>query len=77
MPTMLWGSGGSTQENATSTRPAVRDALQQGFPGIDAANHYHNQIGVALGIKDSGVPRSKISLQTKIEPCGNSRITPL
>ena len=45
MPTMLWGSGGATQENATSTAPAVADALRAGFPGLDCANHYHNQRG--------------------------------
>jgi len=76
MPVMLWGSGGATQENSTSTRKAVSDALNTGFPGLDCANHYHNQRGVALGIHDSGL-RRKIWLQTKIEPCGNSRITPL
>ena len=77
MPTMLWGSGGATQENATSTAPAVRDALNAGFPGIDCANHYHNQKGVAAGIQLSSVSRSDIFLLTKVEPCGNSRITPL
>ena len=45
MPSMLWGSGGATQENATSTAPAVADALRAGFPGLDCANHYHNQRG--------------------------------
>lgn len=34
MPAMLWGSGGPTQENATSTQAAVKLALQAGFPGI-------------------------------------------
>jgi diketogulonate reductase-like aldo/keto reductase len=77
MPTVLWGSGGDTQENATSTAPAVRDALNNGFPGIDCANHYHNQVGVAKGIEMSQVERSDIFLATKIEPCGHSRITPL
>jgi diketogulonate reductase-like aldo/keto reductase len=77
MPIILWGSGGSTQENSTATASAVRDALQAGFPGIDCANHYHNQDGVARGIALSGVPRSAIWLQTKIEPCGHSLITPI
>ena len=77
MPLMLWGSGGSTQENSTSTAPAVRDAINAGFLGIDCANHYHNQAGVARGIAMSGVSRDQIWLQTKIEPCGHSIITPL
>jgi|EP00037_Helgoeca_nana_P023255 2,5-diketo-D-gluconate reductase A len=80
MPMMLWGSGGETQENATSTAPAVRDALITGFPGIDAANHYHNQVGVARGIamaKASGSLKHTPWLQTKVEPCGHSIITPV
>ena len=77
MPTMLWGSGGSTQENATSTAPAVAMALEVGFPGLDCANHYHNQVGVAAGIKASGVKAADIWLETKVEPCGHSLITPV
>ena len=126
MPMMLWGSGGSTQENATSTAPAVRDALIAGFPGIDCANHYHNQVcvcvcvcvcvrvlrasasaycvsapvhdgnltyvfaasfcpydillqvGVARGIAMArpSLPHDPW-LQTKVEPCGHSIITPV
>eukprot|EP00040_Diaphanoeca_grandis_P034868 m.217771 g.217771 ORF g.217771 m.217771 type:complete len:347 (-) comp33245_c0_seq3:2171-3211(-) len=77
MPVMLWGSGGDTQENSTSTAPAVTLALKSGFPGLDCANHYHNQKGVAAGIKASGISPSKIWLQTKVEPCGHSIITPV
>ena len=43
-----------------------------GFAGIDSANHYHNQIGVRDGIRASGTPRSKLWIQTKVEPCGHS-----
>jgi len=52
-------------------------AIKAGFPGIDAANHYHNQVGVALGIKDAGVARDKLWIETKVEPCGHSIITPV
>ena len=37
----------------------------------------HENQKVAAGIAASGVARKDIWLQTKIEPCGNSRITPL
>ena len=77
MPTFLWGSGGPTQENSTSTAPAVLDAIVAGFPGIDSANHYHNQDGVRKGIALSNVTRDNIWIQTKIEPCGHSIITPI
>ena len=53
-----------------ASRPAVAMAIKAGFPGIDAANHYHNQVGVALGIKDAGVARDKLWIETKVEPCG-------
>jgi diketogulonate reductase-like aldo/keto reductase len=72
---MLYGTGGAhTQENVTATIAAVALAVSKdvGFPGIDGANHYHNQDGVAKGIALSGTPREKLWMQTKIEPCGHS-----
>lgn len=77
MPVMLWGSGGPTSDNSTSTASAVTTALEVGFTGIDTANHYHNQKGVAAGIANAKKKSSDIWLQTKVEPCGNSIITPL
>ena len=75
MPALIYGSGGShTQDNVTGTTIAIAKAVSSsiGFKGVDMANHYHNQIGVRDGIKMSGTPRSKLWLQTKIEPCGHS-----
>lgn len=76
MPLVLWGSGGPTQENQTSTEIAVKLAVSAavGFPGVDCANHYHNQAGVARGIASSGTPRSALWLTTKVEPCGHSKV---
>ena len=75
MPIVLYGSGGAhTQDNVTATAIAVALALSPliGFLGVDGANHYHNQIGVRDGVAASGTPRSKLWLQTKVEPCGHS-----
>lgn len=74
MPLILWGSGGSTQENATTTEAAVALALSGdvNFPGVDCANHYHNQQGVASGIAKSGKKADEVWVQTKVEPCGHS-----
>ena len=75
MPSVIYGSGGAhTQDNVTGTAIAVALALSAavGFQGVDGANHYHNQIGVRDGIRASGTPRSKLWLQTKVEPCGHS-----
>ena len=75
MPSVIYGAGGAhTQDNVTGTTIAVALALSAsvGFQGVDGANHYHNQIGVRDGIRASGTPRSKLWLQTKVEPCGHS-----
>ena len=80
LPMALWGSGGATQENATSTEAAVAVAVSGGvgFPGVDCANHYHNQDGVARGIARSGTSRGSVWLTTKVEPCNNGGfITPV
>jgi methylglyoxal/glyoxal reductase len=45
---------------------AVRIALENGYRLIDNAAIYHNEKGVAKGIKASGVPRQEIFLSTKI-----------
>lgn len=75
MPQMLWGSGGPTQENSTSTAVALELALKVGFTGVDTANHYHNQDGVALAIARSG--KTDVWITSKVEPCGASIITPV
>ena len=74
MPSVLWGAGGPTQEKVPETVAAVKLAVgpEVGFPGVDNANHYHNQGAVAAGIAASGTPRSALWLQTKVEPCGHS-----
>ena len=74
MPSVLWGAGGPTQEKGPETVAAVTLAVGAGvgFPGIDNANHYHNQAAVAAGIAASGTARNSLWLQTKVEPCGHS-----
>jgi diketogulonate reductase-like aldo/keto reductase len=74
MPTMLLGTGAATWNNNTSTELSVTAGLLAGFPGVDTANHYRNQVGVAAGVaaaRRQGVA-GKIWLQTKVEGCGNS-----
>jgi diketogulonate reductase-like aldo/keto reductase len=44
MPVILLGTGASTWSNNTSTEQSVSDGLVAGFPGIDGANHYSNQV---------------------------------
>ena len=45
---------------------AVKTALENGYRMIDTAADYHNEKGVARGIKASGVPREEIFLTSKV-----------
>ncbi len=45
---------------------SVREALNMGYECVDTANAYGNERAVGRGIKESGVPREKIFLSTKI-----------
>lgn len=77
MPVVIYGTGGAhTQDNVSGTVIATGLALSTavGFAGIDGANHYHNQIGVRDAITLSGTPRSRLWIQTKVEPCGHSAV---
>lgn len=79
MPLILLGTGASTWSNNTSTEQSVSDGLIAGFPGIDGANHYANQVGVAAGIADA---RKKgltgdIWITSKVEGCGDASNSPI
>ena len=45
---------------------AIRDALRTGWRTIDTAQRYGNDMGIAMAIKDSGVPREEITVISKI-----------
>ena len=45
---------------------AVKTAIELGYRHIDTAQAYGNERGVGEGIRDSGVPRDQIFLQTKL-----------
>lgn len=47
---------------------AVSEALKDGYTLIDTANAYENEVSVGRAIKNSGVPREKIFLSTKLWP---------
>lgn len=47
---------------------SVLTALRDGYSLIDTANMYNNEVSVGKAIKDSGVPREKIFLSTKLWP---------
>ena len=45
---------------------SVREALKMGYPCVDTAHAYVNERAVGRGIRESGVPREKIFLSTKL-----------
>ncbi len=49
-----------------TARQNVRLALEAGFRHIDTAQAYENESEVGQGIADSGVPRGKIFVTTKV-----------
>ena len=45
----------------------VKNALKMGYRHIDTAQAYHNEKGVGQGIKDSGISRDQIFVNSKVE----------
>ena len=45
----------------------VQTALKMGYRHIDTAQAYHNEKGVGQGIKDSGISRDQIFINSKVE----------
>ena len=45
----------------------VQTALKMGYRHIDTAQAYHNEKGVGQGIKDSGISRDRIFINSKVE----------
>lgn len=45
---------------------AVKAAIKAGYRSIDTAAIYQNEVGVGIGIKDSGVPREELFITSKV-----------
>lgn len=56
----VWGTSGEEAKNA------VVCALKNGYRHIDTAAFYKNEVDVAAGIKESGIPREDIFIATKV-----------
>ena len=52
---------------AEKLNDAVKTALLNGYRCIDTASAYHNEEGVAKGIKASGIPREEIFITSKLD----------
>ena len=55
-----------TEMLARATQPAVRAAIEAGYPSIDTAQGYDNEEGVGAGIRESGVDRDELFLTSKL-----------
>lgn len=62
---------GVYQYNVSEAYASISAWLKVGGRSIDTALDYWNQQGVGQAMKDSGVPRDQIFLQTKVPGCGN------
>lgn len=60
------GYGVFRMKEGGQVEKAVKQALKVGYRSIDTAYMYHNEEGVAKGIKASGVPRDEIFITTKL-----------
>ena len=59
---------GTWQSTGQDCIDVVSQALQMGYEHIDTAQAYDNEVEVGKGMKQSGVPRDKFFLTTKIFP---------
>jgi diketogulonate reductase-like aldo/keto reductase len=62
---------GVYQYNVSQAYDSISAWLKVGGRSIDTALDYWNQQGVGKAMKDSGIPRNEIFLQTKVPGCGN------
>lgn len=64
-------AAGVYQYNESTAYESVSTALKVGFTMVDTALDYHNQDAVGRAIKDSGVARDQIFVETKVPGCAN------
>jgi len=66
--------GSASEENRVEAHRTVTLALKTGYRYIDTAAGYNNEEHVAQAIKESGVPRSEIIIQTKLPGTSHHRV---
>lgn len=57
---------GTWEINNNQVAQVVETAIQLGYRHIDTAQAYDNEAGVGLGIKNSGIPREQIFVNSKV-----------
>jgi diketogulonate reductase-like aldo/keto reductase len=68
---------GTWQLRGDAAYRAVRDALAAGYRHLDTATMYGNEAEVGRALRDSGVPRDRVFVTTKLPPerAGRARAT--
>ncbi|MGJ7919371.1 aldo/keto reductase [Neobacillus sp. LXY-4] len=61
-----FGLGVYKVEEGQQTENTVRKALELGYRSIDTAAFYQNEEGVGKAVKESGIPREKLFITTKV-----------
>lgn len=64
-------AAGVYQYNTSTAYMSIVSALTAGFRHVDTALDYWNQAGVGQAIRESGVPRDQIFVETKVPGCAN------
>jgi diketogulonate reductase-like aldo/keto reductase len=65
--TMPWlGLGVWQVAGEAETERVVRSAIELGYRSIDTAKAYGNEVGVGKGVRNSGVPRDRLFVTTKV-----------
>jgi diketogulonate reductase-like aldo/keto reductase len=68
-------AAGSWQYNDTQAEASISAALKVGFTMVDTALDYNNQAAVGRAIRNSGVPRDSVFVETKVPGCGFDNIS--
>lgn len=63
-----FGLGVYMVQGDDATKQACLDALKLGYRHIDTAHAYQNERGVGEAVKESGIPREKIWITSKLWP---------
>lgn len=64
---MPWlGFGVYLMDDGAKVENAIHKAFEVGYRSVDTASFYKNEKGVGRAIRDSGIPREKLFLTTKV-----------
>ncbi|KAK3247369.1 hypothetical protein CYMTET_43123 [Cymbomonas tetramitiformis] len=66
IPASASASGGVASGEGAAAKDVVKEALQMGYSFLDCAQFYGNEAAVGEAIRESGIPREKLYLASKV-----------